>query len=30
VIFEAIKASEFERLDRAAERGEPVAELIAQ
>jgi KipI family sensor histidine kinase inhibitor len=30
VTFEAIKASEFERLDRAAERGEPVAELIAQ
>ncbi len=30
VTFEAIKASEFERLDRAAERGERVAELITQ
>ena len=29
VTFEAIKASEFERLDRAAEHGEQVAELIA-
>jgi KipI family sensor histidine kinase inhibitor len=30
VTFEAIKASEFERLDRAAERGESVAELIVR
>ncbi|MBX9710830.1 MAG: 5-oxoprolinase subunit PxpB [Xanthobacteraceae bacterium] len=30
VAFEAIAAAEFDRLDRAAERGEPVAELIAQ
>lgn len=29
VTFAAIKASEFDQLDRAAERGEPVAELIA-
>lgn len=30
VSFEAIKAGEFERLDRAAGRGEPVAEFIGQ
>lgn len=29
VTFQAIDASEFEQLDRAAERGQPVAELIA-
>lgn len=29
VVFAPIKASEFEQLDRAAEHGEPVAELIA-